>query len=62
MSKNKEKKKFGVGKALLIAIPVLLIGGAVAVIVPLQHNYSKNAYVPATIKEAPEDFLLPALL
>ena len=53
----KDKKKFGVGKALLIAIPVILIGGAAAVIVPLQQNYRKNAYVQAPIEEAPHEFV-----
>ncbi|MCR5681601.1 MAG: LCP family protein [Clostridiales bacterium] len=53
----KDKKKFSVGKAILIAIPVLLIGGAAAVIIPLHQNYQKNAYVPAPVEEAPEEFV-----
>ncbi|MBO7405504.1 MAG: hypothetical protein J6V24_11130, partial [Clostridia bacterium] len=53
----KDKKKFSVGKALLIAIPVILIGGAAAVIIPLHQNYQKNAYVPAPVEEAPEEFV-----
>ena len=52
----KDKKKFGLGKALLIAIPVVLIGGAAAAIIPLHQNYQKNAYVEAPIEEAPEEF------
>ncbi len=53
----KDKKKFGLGKALLIAIPVVLIGGAAAAIIPLHQNYQKNAYVEAPIEEAPEEFV-----
>ena len=55
--KKKNKKKFGIGKAILIAVPVLLIGGAAAVILPLHRNFKQNAYVPAEIKEAPEEFV-----
>ena len=53
----KDKKKFGVGKALLIAIPVVLIGGAAAAIIPLHQNFQKNAYVEAPVEEAPEEFV-----
>ena len=53
----KDKKKFGVGKALLIAIPVVLIGGAAAAIIPLHQNFQKNAYVEAPVEEAPQEFL-----
>jgi len=53
----KDKKKFSVGKALLIAIPVVLIGGAAAAIIPLHQNFQKNAYVEAPVEEAPEEFL-----
>lgn len=53
----KDKKKFGVGKALLIAIPVVLIGGAAAAIIPLHQNFQKNAYVEAPVAEAPEVFV-----
>ena len=53
----KKRKKFGIGKAVLIAVPVLLIGGAAAVLIPLHRSFSKNAYVPAEIQEAPEEFV-----
>ena len=52
-----KKKKFGIGKAILIAVPILLIGGAAAVLIPLHRNFSKNAYVPAEIQEAPAEFV-----
>ncbi len=51
-----KKKKFKLWKLILILIPVLILGGAAAVLLPLHINYTKTSYERVKPVEAPEEF------
>ena len=55
-----KKKKFKLWKLILILIPVLILGGAAAVLLPLHINYTKTSYERVKPVEAPEEHLRTA--